>query len=89
MTCTHGKVFAGIAPLRMYGNWPGTKRQLPAKALRQLYLWHWDHMQCVMARPSDYIIYWGSWYEALCRLCDDHGLQHPATPLEVAHGGTK
>lgn len=93
MTCTHGKVravHAGITPLRIYGGWPGVKpKQLPDGKLKRLYLFHWDHMQCVMARPHDYAIYWGRWYEALCQLCDDYGLPQPATPLEVGHGGSK
>lgn len=91
MYCTHGYNMDGNENFRMYGSkWPRRKQpQLSARVLKRLYLWHWDHMQCVMARPHHYITYWGAWYTSLCLLCDDYGLQHPATPLEVAHGGSK
>lgn len=91
MTCTHGYNMDGNENLRMYGSmWQLSKRsRLSERVLKRLYLWHWDHMQCVMARPDLYITHWGAWHTSLCALCDDHGLPRPATPLEVGHGGTK
>ncbi len=91
MSCLHAYNLDGNETRRLYGrDWPRkTEFRLSQRVLKRLYLWHWDHMQCVLANPSHYLTYWGAWYDSLCCLCDDYGLPHPATPIEVGHGGGK